>query len=51
MPDYFCHGRALRARLVCDYYGVSDAPSFKNWANNISCWCGGMAVEDGGAER
>ena len=51
MPEYFCHGRALRVRLACDYYGVSDAPSFKNWANNISCWCGGWAVEDGGAER
>ena len=51
MPDYSRHGRALRARLVRDYYGVRDAPSFKNWANNISCWFCGWAVEDGGAER
>ena len=39
MPEYFCHRRALRVRLACNCYGVSDAPSFKNWANNISC-CG-----------
>ena len=51
MPEYFCHRRALRVRLACNYYGVSDAPSFKNWANNTSCWFGGMAVEDGGIER
>ena len=51
MPEYICHRRALRVRLACNCYGVSDAPSFKNWANNISCWCGGTAVEDGGIER
>ena len=31
-------GGQLRARLVRIYYGVRDAPSFKNWANNISCF-------------
>ena len=51
MPEYFCHRRALRVRLACNCYGVSDAPSFKNWANNISCWIRGWAVEDVGEVR